>query len=128
MKRLLLIFIMFLFVSPVCAKHVTFEDGRVCKGCTVKYNSTGYVVSVKDKQGNEWLSDSTNRMYIEPHPYLKNFFMSLNSGLDDQIENSRKQQDYWQKERYIQTIQNQKQYPTRSNCYWIGDTQYCNYY
>lgn len=57
------------------AANVYFNDGRVCKGCKVKYTTDGYIASVT-KKGVEWFHPD-NRVIVDKHPYARAYAQGL---------------------------------------------------
>lgn len=71
--RALLVVILLLIAAPAFSASVQFGDGRVCNNCSVQ-SQGGYVSSVKDSQGNEWVHPGdTGSIYVVKHPFLQSF-------------------------------------------------------
>lgn len=90
--------------------HIMFGDGRVCKSCTAYYTPNGFLVSVRDKNGTEWLTEPGQQVTIDNHPYLKEFRRRLSNGAQG----------------YAQAAQMQQYRPVRNwNCNTIGNSSSC---
>jgi len=57
MKKGILLLTLLLSLGQAFAEYIDFADGRSCRHCTAEVQQ-GFVVSVKDSEGKEWLDPS----------------------------------------------------------------------
>ena len=131
-KSCISLFLSILVLLPVLADTVYFADGRVCKGCKVKIGNTGYIQSVTDKKGNNWLTEQDHlnhtSMKIVKHPYLDKTLLGVAVLGKSTCDYSQQRTQYMQQQTLIYNQQNQTRQPIQTNCYTDYTGVHCTTY